>query len=673
MAESSAHPWRPTLKRRIAVAAAVFIVWSIGIEARLIYFQVIQHQDLSNLAKRQQSQTTDTPAKRGEILDRDGGLLAYSVAADSIIAVPSEIENASSVAAALCGALGDCDRADRLALAATLAKDSQFAYVRRKATPDQVRRVDALNLEGIGFRTEDRRFYPHKELAAHLLGYVGTDNIGLGGIEATYDRLIRGESGTQLVQVDAHRRVFSRESRPPTAGSSLELTIDRYVQHVAERELRKGVLLSGAAGGSVVVMDPVTGEILALANYPTFNPNFFGQFDAHERRNRAIQDVYEPGSTFKIVTAGAALEEKVIAPDDPIDVRGGRIALGARVIRDDHEYGVLPFSDVIVKSSNVGAIKVGLKLGPQRMDQYVRRFGFGRPISPDFRGESSGIVWDPAKLNDSALASVAMGYQVAVTPLQMAAAVSSVANGGELIEPRVVRAVITDGTRTAVPRKVLGRTIGKSTAAQLTAIMEEVVESGTGERAQLRGYTVAGKTGTAQKIVNRAYSHTDYNVSFVGFVPSRKPAFTIVVVVDTPTKVSAYGGVVAAPIFQKIADAALRHDAVPPTINPAPPVLIARRDVPPEQPASAALDVPAIVTVAETAAGGEPAFPDLAGLSARDAVRALTRLGVNARIQGDGQVVAQQPEAGAPLGSISLATLWLERVPQGQDVNGQRR
>ena len=673
MAEPSAHPWRRTLKRRIAAAAVVFVAWSIGIEARLIYFQVLRHEALSAKAQRQQSQTTETPAKRGEILDRNGRLFAYSVDADTIYAVPSEIKDPAAASAALCGALGNCSKSDRQDLTATLAKGGQFAWVQRKALPEQARRVAALNLEGVGFLKEDRRFYPHKELAAHLLGYVGTDNIGLGGIEATYDRLIKGQPGRLLVQVDAHRRIFSRVQFPPTTGSSLELTIDQYVQHVAERELRAGVLSSGAAGGSVVVMDPLTGEILALANDPTFNPNVFGQFSAHELRNRAIQDLYEPGSTFKIVTAGAALEEQIIGPDDPIDVRGGRITFGARVIRDDHEYGVLPFRDVLVKSSNVGAIKVGLRLGAQRMGEYVRRFGFGKPISPDFRGESAGIVWDPATLNPSALASVSMGYQVGVTALQMAAAVSSVANGGELVEPRAVRAVITDGRRTAVPRKVLGRSISKSTAAQLTTIMEEVITDGTGGRAQVAGYAVAGKTGTAQKVVNGAYSHTDYNVSFVGFVPSRNPVFTIVVVVDTPRKASAYGGVVAAPIFQKIADAVLRHRGVPPSINPAPPVLVARRDVPREQPASAPLDIAAIVTVAETPAGAQPVFPDLAGLSARDAVRALTRLGVTARLHGDGQVVAQQPPAGSALGSTSAATLWLERAPRGHAVHGQRR
>ena len=680
MAEQSANPWRKTLNRRASIVAAVFMLWTIGIEARLFYFQVVRHEALAATAKRQQARTNETPAKRGEILDRQGRLLAYSVDADTIYAVPSEIEDPAGVAAALCGALGDCSKGDRQELTARLAKDGLFAHVRRKASPEQARRIAALNLTGVGFLKEDRRFYPHKELAAHLLGYVGTDNIGLGGLEATYDWLIKGEPGLLLAEVDAHGRVFSRIERPPTAGSSLELTIDQYLQHLAERELRAGIQWSGAAGGSVVIVDPLTGEILALANYPTFNPNIYGQFEVSSLRNRAVQDLYEPGSTFKIVTAGAALEEQVIKPQDRVDVSVGKISFGARVIHDDHRYGVLSFQDVIVKSSNVGAIKVGLGLGAGRLSSYVRRFGFGRPISPDFRGESAGIVWDPAKLNDSALASVSMGYQVGVTPLQMAAAVSSVANGGALIEPRAVRAVITDGKRTPVPRKGLGRTISTTTAAQLTAIMESVVEDGTGKLAQIPGYTIAGKTGTAQKIVNGVYSNSDYNVSFVGFVPSRAPVFAIVVVVDTPRKVSPYGGVVAAPIFKKIADAALRHQGVPPSINAAPPVLVARREEIRSQPTSAPIDAlparapakvePVIVTVGPPS-GSDSVFPDLRGMSARDAVRALTTLGLTLRLHGDGHVVGQRPAPGSRIDSGSVATVWLDRRP-GQTASTAR-
>jgi cell division protein FtsI (penicillin-binding protein 3) len=672
--ETPTNDWRGTLRQRLAVAAAAFLLWSVGIEARLVYLQVYRHADLSARAERQQSRTVQAAAKRGEIVDRRGRVLAYSVDADSIYAVPTEISDPDKAAVALCGALKDCAPKDRVALADRIRRGRAFVYVRRQATPDQARRVSELQLEGIGFMKESRRYYPNKDLASHLLGYVGLDNSGLGGIEGTYDSLIKGHAGTVLIQTDARRHAFSRVEKLPTAGASLELTIDQYLQHVAERELKAGVELAGAAGGSAIVMDPATGEILALANYPTYNPNAYREFDENERRNRAIQDLYEPGSTFKIVTAGAALQEKLITPDTPIDTNPGTIRFGSRIIDEDkgHNYGLQTFTGVIVHSSNVGAVKVGLKVGAERMSDYVRRFGFGRPISPDFRGESPGIVWSASKLTDSALASVSMGYQVGVTPLQMASAVSVVANGGELLQPRAVRAVIRDGKRQPVPRKALGRVISPEVAAEITGIMEAVVTDGTGSKSQIDGYTVAGKTGTASKVVNGRYSTSDYNVSFVGFVPSRQPQFTIVVVVDSPHKQSPYGGTVAAPIFQRIAKAALRQYGIAPSVNAPPPLLVARHEQNPEQTAS--LELPsasrsngspgkAIVTFANAVPGKSELFPDLAGLSAREALRALAQLGVNARLNGTGIVVAQRPEAGVPIERGASATLWLQRRP----------
>jgi cell division protein FtsI/penicillin-binding protein 2 len=680
VAEQRAHPWRSTLKGRLVVAASGLLLWTAAIEARLVYLQVVRHADLSARAERQQMRTIPSPAKRGEILDRRGRVLAYSVDAESIYAVPSEIQNPVNAAAALCGALDDCTRKDQQGLVERFGRQRAFVYVRRQVWPDQARRVAALQLEGIGFMKEGRRFYPNKTLAAHLVGYVGIDSVGLGGIEAAYDALIRGRPGTVLIQTDARRHAFSRLERPPTTGATLELTIDQYLQHIAERELRAAVEENAAAAGSVVVMDPRTGEILALASWPTFNPNAFQRASDDARRNRAVQDLYEPGSTFKVVTASAALEERTIRPNDLIDVSAGMIRFGSRVIDDDRRYGVLSFEDVIVKSSNVGAIKVGLRLGPERLGLYVKRFGFGRPSSPDFPGESPGIVWDPAKLTDSALASVSMGYQIGVTPLQMAAAVSSVANGGELIEPRAVRAVVRDGKRVAVPHKVLRRAVSEDTAAQLTRIMEAVVERGTADRAQIPGYTVAGKTGTAQKVVGGTYSHSEYNASFVGFVPSRNPVFTIVVVLDSPHEKSYYGGIVAVPVFQKIAAAALRHYGVPPNINREPPVLVARRqsDETPEMPTAGPAEPPGIVTMPDRAARtrtrwntrvGEPAaeasaFPDLRGLSARDALRSLGRLGLTVRLHGAGLVAEQRPEPGAPIDTTTECTLWLQRQAQ---------
>jgi cell division protein FtsI (penicillin-binding protein 3) len=658
------HDRRKTLKRRLTMAAGIFLVWSCAIEARLIYLQVFQRDALAARAESQQSEEIGLAARRGEILDRNGRILAYSVDAETIYAIPSEIDDPPAVVAALCGALGDCQPKERQTLVDRIKRNRHWASIRRQVSPQQARRVAGLQLAGVGFLKESKRFYPNKELGAHLLGYVGTDNGGLSGIESTYDKLIKGQPGTVLVQTDARRRAFSRVERPPTAGASLELTIDEYLQHIAERELTAGAEWANAVGAAAVVMDPRTGEILALANYPSFNPNAYRDFDDGERRNRAIQDLYEPGSTFKIVTAGAALEEQLITPETIIETSPGIIRFGARVIDEDkgHNYGTISFTDVIVKSSNVGSIKVGLKIGAERMYDYVRRFGFGRPSSPDFRGESAGIVHPASRMSDSALASVSMGYEVGVTPLQMATAMSVVANGGELLQPRLVRAVIRDGQRLPVPRKVLGRAISPAVASQLTSIMEAVVTDGTGKKSQVEGYTIAGKTGTAAKIVNRRYSTTDYNVSFVGFLPSRAPRYAIVVVVDTPRGVPPYGGSVAAPIFQKIAAAALRHEGVAPTVNAPPPLLVVRRSDRLELPTSGPGDGPSIVTLAGAAsASNASVFPDLRGLSAREALQAMARLGLTPRLRGAGLVVEQQPPAGSPIDIGVRATLWLRR------------
>ena len=661
MTEPTLHRWRPTLKRRVLFTAACFLLWAAAIEARLVFLQVIQHDELVARAERQQLRTVPAPAKRGDILDRNGRVLAASADVDSLYAVPPEVTDDRATAAALCDALRDCTAAERKDVEERLRRRKPFVYIRRQVTPAQAARVADLQLEGIGFMRETRRFYPKRELASHLIGYVGQESDGLAGLESTYDKLVKGRAGTVLVQTDAHRKAFSRVERPPTAGSSLELTVDEYLQYVAERELKAGVEWAGAAGGSAIVMDPHTGEILALANYPTFNPNRFRDFSDLQRRNRAVQDIYEPGSTFKIVTAGAALEEKLITPETPVETGPGYIRFGSRIVDEDkrHNYGLISFTDVIVKSSNVGAIKVGLKIGPARMSEFVQRFGFGRASSPDFRSESRGIVWSAERLTDSALASVSMGYQVGVTPLQMAAAVSVVANGGTLIEPRAVRAVIRDGRRLPVPRRTLRRVINRETATELASIMEAVVERGTGSKSKVAGYSVAGKTGTAQKIVDGRYSNTEYNVSFVGFVPTRQPAFTIVVVVDSPHGVPPYGGTVAAPIFSRIADAALRHTGVTPSVDPAPRILVTGDR--PSNPEPAA--IPAIVAINHEGSSGLSVVPDLRGLSGRESVQTLARLGLSVKLTGSGAVVRQSPEPGEPVERGGSAMLWLERQP----------
>ena len=711
----------------------------------------MQHASLVARAGSQQRRTIEVHSKRGEILDRNGRVLAYSVDADTIYAVPTDIDDPTATARALCERAGrlhaggpGCTRAvasgaagvfallksdpsseearrvtalgldaagidpripatvyagtgqnrrharsgsdrecglqcpgrlyrgrSRTHLEDRLRRRRDFAYVQRKVSPEEARRVAALGLDGVGFLTEDRRYYPNRDLAGHLIGYVGVDNQGLSGIESTYDSDIGGAAGQILIQTDARRRAFSRVDRPPTAGATVELTIDKHLQHIVERELRAGIRTYDAEAGAVVMLDPRNGEVLALASAPSFNPNAFSGATAAQRRNRAVQDVYEPGSTFKIVTAAAAFEEDAVESDEVFDVSAGFIRIGRNRIRDFHTYGPLSFTDVIVKSSNVGAILVGLRLGPERLSRYVERFGFGRALSRDFPGESSGLVWSAETLNDRAIASISMGYQVAVTPLQMAAAFAAVANGGELLEPRVVRTIARNGGQVKSERRVIRRSISRETAAELTRIMTEVAERGTARRARVPGYAVAGKTGTAEKLIDGRYSHTDHNASFGGFVPADAPRLVILVMLDTPRtamingiRQRAYtGGAVAAPIFQRIAEASLRYLGVPRTRDAARLPLVARTapmagaDLWPVA-RSETVGAPTGVAVAARDAGS---MPDLRGLSARQAVDVLGRSGLRAEFTGDGAVAGHVPAAGESVDSGATVIIRLQR------------
>jgi len=661
MATTSSSPnrWRDVVRRRVAVTACAMTLWAIAIEARLVQLQVFRYDTLVERAQRQQSHTIDLHPKRGEIIDRQGRVLAYSVDLETVVAYPADVDDPVETTRRLCEVL-TCSDAQRDLIQARLDTDRLFAPVQRQVSIDTARRIRELDLEGIGFLKENARFYPNRELAAHLIGYVGIDNQGLGGLESSYDEEISGRPGRVLMQTDGLNRAFtSRVERPPTAGVTLELTIDLYIQYIVERELRAAVREHHAAGGSVVVMHPVTGEILALANEPTFNPNTFLLSDENARRNRATQDVYEPGSTFKIVTASAALEEGVFHPDRAIDVSPGVVRFGSHRIEDVRNYGVLSFADVVVKSSNVGASKIGVELGPERLIRYVRRFGFGQTISRDFPGESRGIVHSPSRLPDSALASVSIGYNISVTALQMAAAMSVVANGGELVEPRLVRALLSEPGRLEVPRRVIRRAISPETAATMTRILEDVVSRGTGRAARLAGYTVAGKTGTTEKIVGGRYSQTRHVASFVGFAPSTRPEVTILVVIDD---VAQFGGSVAAPVFQRIAEATLRHLGVPPNVHAPPPILVSAD--PPSALRARLTPVHAQVPLEPSGWTGPQRglMPDLGGLSARAAFAVATDLGLITRVRGDGFVVGQTLEPGSAITRGQTLILRLERA-----------
>jgi cell division protein FtsI (penicillin-binding protein 3) len=648
-AKAARRDWQPSFRARVLLGLVVLALWGVAIQARLVHLQVISHDDLLQRAGRQWTNVMNVPPKRGDLVDRKGRVLAYSVEGHAVFADPRQVADREEAARLVCAAIDGCTSADRAGMVERMGRRGGFQYLWRRASPKDAAAVGALRLAGIGIVGEQRRYYPNRELAAHVIGFTNIDNQGLGGIESAYNRAITGEPGRILLRTDAKEQAFGRIERPPTAGATLELTIDRDLQYIAERELAAGVREYGAVGGTVIVLEPRTGDVLALANWPTFNPNRFQDTDARHKRNRAAQEIYEPGSTFKIVTASAALEENLIRPNDPIDVSAGNIRFGARQIDDVHRYGTLTFSDVIVKSSNVGAIRVGLRIGAPRLIDYVNRFGFGEANARDLPGQSRGIVWKADRLTDSALASVSMGYQVGVTPIQMAAAVNAIATGGSLLEPRLVRAEIRGNRRIERPSRVVRQAISAGTAAQLTAIMEAVVEHGTAKAARLEGYTIAGKTGTAAKLENGRYSKSNYNASFIGFVPSRRPAITVLVVLDSPHGKGYYGGAVAAPVFKRIAEAMLRHLGVPPNVDPSGTILLARR----EDPGSSAV-TPAAAHPSPAAPRPRPVLtaglmPDLRGLNARDAARLLAQIGVAARLLGDGLVLDQEIPPGTPI------------------------
>jgi cell division protein FtsI/penicillin-binding protein 2 len=667
--------WRRDYRRRLLMVGAVLALWTAGIESRLAFLQIVRHPDYLARANGQQHEGEVLAPKRAEILDRNGDLLAYSVDADSIAANPREIARKDKAAAAeaLCRVFGDCSKKDLAELTAKLSKSTAFEYLRRTVKPAVANRVMELKLPGVHLEPETQRFYPKRELAAQVIGFVDSYSRGLGGVELAFDKEIRGTPGRAITLTDAHQRPVSRQVQlAPTAGAAIELTIDQNLQYIAEREIKAGVQAQNAVSGTAIVIDPKTGEILAMASYPSFNPNAARGVSNDLLRNRAVEDVYEPGSTFKIVTAAAAIEEGVLATTDMIDTAPGHIVVAkGRSVPDTHPHGTISFEDVIVMSSNVGAIKAGWKVGAERLNRYVHRFGFGENLAKDFRGGSRGIVYRPEDLDPGALASVSMGYQVGVTPIQMVNAAAAVANGGTLFRPHIVRAVIRDGKRQAIEPVAVRQAVSAPTAATLTAIMEAVVERGTGTLARVDGYQVAGKTGTAKKNADGRYLDGAYTGSFVGFVPSRQPVLAILVVIDHPRNGPYYGGVVAAPVFQKIAAASLRHLAIPRTINPIAPVIISADATLLARPGHSTPAVQPAALSFEGHVNGQLVMPSVTGLSGREAMRLLAKAGLSPQVIGDGVVVSQAPEPGSPVEQGGTAVIQLERArPAPAPVGG---
>jgi cell division protein FtsI (penicillin-binding protein 3) len=556
------------------MVAGLLAVWVLLIAARLYHLQVARYEHYVVKAERQQQRVVTLDPPRGTIYDAHGRELAVSVQVDSAYAVPPEIRDPAAAARALAGVVPGLNAAR---LARQLGGDREFVWVARKLDLPVAAKVRELKLPGIYFLPESKRYYPMRSLAAQVLGYVGTDNHGLAGLELVYDKEVAGKQGVRTVLRDAKRgTVISPDLSfaEPEPGHDLYLTLDATVQHIVERELARAVEERGAKRGSAIFLDPRTGGVLAMASYPTFDPNDFGSYRETEWRNRAIMDVYEPGSTFKIVTAAAALDSGLVKSGDMFDCEMGGITLYGIRIRDHKSYGLLSFADVIAKSSNVGVIKAALRLGDQRLYHTIREFGFGRLTGIDLPGESGGILHPVEHWGPLAKAYIAFGQGISVTPLQLAVATAAVANDGTLLKPHVVAAVSRGEMRgeMRVPRypepPVAGHPISASTAAELTRLLEGVVTAGTGKSAAIAGYRVAGKTGTAQIPVRGGYLRGGYLPSFVGYAPAGRAALVGVVAVAEPQGGEYYGGQVAAPVFGSIARQVLLYLGVHPERTP---------------------------------------------------------------------------------------------------------
>src|SRR4051812_11727838 len=558
---------RTDARQRLYILAGLLCFWMLAIGVRLLFLQVFHYGDFAKQAQRQQQRSIDVAPIRGVIYDRNGHELAMSVSVDSIFAVPSEIPDQESTA----GVLAKVLHTDRDDILARLRASRAFAWVARKVDNDTSERIRSLNLRGIYFQKESKRFYPKNDLAAPVLGYVGLDDEGLSGMERGFNQQLRGKPGRMLITMDAKRRWFGSVERQPLAGENLVLIIDEKIQYIAERELESAMASTHAAAGTVIVENPHTGEILALANRPTFNPNAFRGVTPEQMKNRAVSDVYEPGSTFKLVTIAAALEEKITNPDEVIDCQNGAIYIAGVRIRDHKAYGDLTVSQILEHSSDVGAIKLGLRLGEERFDRYIRGFGFGTQTGIELPGETRGITKPVSRWSKVSIGAISMGQEIGVSAVQLISMTSTIANDGLYTPPRVLAATSQSDAKGSQPLQTIAykvpeqrRVISALTAVEMRRMMEGVVLRGTGRRAMLEGYTAGGKTGTAQKIDPRTgtYSRSQLIASFTGFAPVNNPAVSVAVILDSPVGPHE-GGQVAAPVFARVTQQVLAYLNVP--------------------------------------------------------------------------------------------------------------
>ncbi len=604
----------PMKLARFWLICGFFLFWACAIVTRLFWLQIVRHKEYVERAEKQQQRTFEVAPRRGILYDRNMHELAMTVQVDSIYAVPTEIDDKEVYAHTL-APIVHVDPADTRTredqITQRLNDGHSFAWIARRVTPAVADRVKALNLKGIYFQKEFQRFYPNNRIAAQVLGYVGIDDDGLGGLEQKFDARLHGVPGRVLTAMDARRHILGSTEHEPEPGQNLELTIDENIQFMAEQALDHNMDRTHADSGTVVVQDVHTGQILALAIRPSFDPNDFRHTTPALLKNHAVSDVYEPGSTFKLVTYSAALDSHVTSPDDMIDCQGGKITMaGGRVIHDDKadHYGVITVHEALEHSSDVAAVKLALKMGPDTFYKYIHDFGFGSRPGTELPGETRGLLNKPAKWGSTSIGSIAIGQEVGVTPLQLVSMVSTIANGGVYLPPHVLMPGQLDpatGQKTSslqaepfkpgtdLPNPLPSgahRVITTLTAAQMRKMMEGVVLFGTGKPAQLNGYSSGGKTGTAQKIDpnTHLYSKTMHIASFAGFAPVNNPVIAVAVIMDNPKGASYYGTAVSAPVFSEVAQQVLEYLNVPHDIEVRPTKTPAKPEKPVQEDDSAA-------------------------------------------------------------------------------------
>ena len=576
----------PIRKVRFTSIALVFVGWAGLIALRLFSLQIVHHHEWVERAAKQQQRTFEVAPRRGVLYDRNLRELAVTVLADSVYAVPSELGDNRENVAQLLAPIVHVDPTDSFttesAILARLNASRNFAWVARKLTPEQAQRVKELNLKGVYLQKEFKRFYPNTDLAAQVLGYVGTDDTGLGGMEREFDDDLHGTPGRVLTALDAKRHALGSEEREPLPGENLVLSLDANIQYMSERALDAQMAKVKAEHGTIVVQDPHTGQILALAIAPRYNPNDLRHDDPSLLKNLAVSDIYEPGSTFKLVTYSAAIDSMGVKPSDLVDCQGGAMTMYGRTLHDDKSdhFGVITVRKALEESSDVAAAKMALKMGPNKFYQYIRAFGFGDRSGIELPSETRGLLRAPRKWGSTSILSLAIGQEVGVTPIQLVTMVSSIANGGTYLPPHIILNETEQmkgdprlqpaafHPETQLPAQLpdgAHRVITENTAATMRSMMEGIVQEGTGKEAALNGYSSAGKTGTAEKIdpATHTYSHTKLVASFAGFAPVNNPAISVAVVIDTPTIGTGYGGTVSAPVFAELAQEVLEYLGVP--------------------------------------------------------------------------------------------------------------